>query len=200
MARFLANDPEALDAEADALLKQVIAKFGEIPLPDGSRYKTLADRAGAELLGRDVLAIGKLAPEIEGRDHEGKAFRLSDYRGKVVLLTFSGNWCGPCRGLYPEERRLVDHFRGRPFAVLSVNTDDDVATLRKSISTGEITWRCWWDGRVGPISARWGILSFPSLFLIDADGVIRARPGHQSTTLENDVEALLAPTPAKPSR
>jgi thiol-disulfide isomerase/thioredoxin len=199
MARFLANDPGALDAEADTLLQRVIAEFGEIPLPDGSRYRTLADRASAELLGRHDLAIGKLAPEIEGRDQEGRPFRLSDYRGNVVLLTFSGNWCGPCRGLYPEGRRLVERFRGCPFALLSVNTDDEVSTLRESIASGEISWRCWWDGRVGPIAARWGILAFPSLFLIDGDGVIRAKPGHQPTTLENDVEALLAKILARPS-
>ncbi len=199
MERFLAKDPEALDAEADTLLKRVIADFGEIPLPDGSRYQTIADYAGAELRGRHELAIGKPAPEIEGCDYEGKPFRLSDYRGKIVLLTFSGNWCGPCRRLYLEERRLVERFRDRPFALLGVNTDDEVATLRKSIASGEITWRCWWDGRVGPIADRWGILTFPSLFLIDGDGVIRATPDHQSPTLGNDVEALLVRIPARRS-
>ena len=104
----------------------------------------------------------------------GKPFALSDYRGKVVLLTFSGNWCGPCVGMYPEERALVARLKDMPFVLLSVNTDADVGTLSASIASGEVTWRCWWDRGVdGPITTRWGITAFPTIFVLDRSGVIR---------------------------
>ena len=90
------------------------------------------------------------------------------------MLTFSGNWCGPCVGMYPQERALVAKLKDKPFAMVSVNTDEEVETLKKSIASGEITWRCWWDGGTdGPITTRWGITSFPSIFVLDRRGVIR---------------------------
>jgi peroxiredoxin len=197
--RYLMRDPEALDAEADALLERVIAEFGSVPHGFGTKPSTLAALADAELFEHRDLAVGKAAPEIEGKDHEGVAFRLSDYRGRVVLLTFSGNWCGPCRALYPQERDLVERFKDRPFVLLSINTDEERDTLRASIASGEITWRCWWDGRTGPITRRWGVMQFPSLFLLDRDGVIRAKPLSQSKRLARDVAALLEESGAKPT-
>ena len=99
---------------------------------------------------------------------------MSDYRGKVVVLTFSGNWCGPCVAMYPQERALVAKLKDKPFALVSVNTDATVETLKKSIAAGEITWRCWYDGGLtGPITTRWGVLRFPSIFVLDKAGVIR---------------------------
>jgi len=197
--RYLMRDPEALDAEADALLERVVAEFGSVPHAFGTKRSTLAALADAELFERRVLAIGKMAPEITGKDHEGEDFRLSDYRGRVVLLTFSGNWCGPCRALYPQERDLVERFKDKPFVLLSINTDEERHTLRTSIAKGEITWRCWWDGRTGPITQRWGVMQFPALFLLDRNGVIRAKPLSQSQSLARDVAALLEGAGAKPT-
>jgi peroxiredoxin len=165
-------DPEALDHQALGLLERVIAEFGDVQ--NWFDERPLGVIAQGELFELRNLSVGKVAPDIIGHDHEGKPFRLSDYRGKVVVLTFSGNWCGPCVGMYPQERELVAKLKDRPFALLSVNTDPDIATLKKSIASGEITWRSWWDGgTTGPITTRWGILSFPSIFVIDRAGVIR---------------------------
>jgi len=76
--------------------------------------------------------------------------------------------------MYPQERELAARHAGKPFTLLSVNTDASLDTLRESIAKGEITWRCWWDdGMTGPITTRSGILSFPSIFVLDRAGVIR---------------------------
>jgi peroxiredoxin len=148
-----------------------------------------------ELFARRSLAVGQEVPEVEGADHEGKAFKLSDFRGKVVVLTFSGNWCGPCVAMYPQERALVAKLKDKPFALVSVSTDADVETLRKSIASGEITWRCWWDGgTAGPITTRWGISSFPSIFVLDKAGVIRFKDV-RGDDLEKAVASLLGEVP-----
>ncbi len=133
-------------------------------------YGALAKSLQFEL---NHLVPGRQAPEIEGTDAAGERFRLSDYRGKVVLLTFSADWCGGCVELYPLQRKLVEQFRDQPFVLLSVSRDETVESLRKSIATGKITWRCWWDGMEGPIYRAWNSPGAPSIFLLDHRGIIQ---------------------------
>jgi hypothetical protein len=72
-------------AEAEALLVRATRDHGDVKLPDG---ETVAEKAEPELFGIRHLAVGKVAPDIEGEDQDGVKFKLSDYRGKVVLLDF----------------------------------------------------------------------------------------------------------------
>ncbi len=96
--------------------------------------------------------------------------------------------------MYPLERELVSRLKDRPFAMLSVNTDPERETLRKSIRHAEITWRCWYDGgQNGPITTRWTILSFPTVFVIDAKGIIR-EIGLRGPELGRTVDRLLGET------
>jgi hypothetical protein len=71
--------------EAEALLVRATRDYGDVKLPDG---ETVAEKAGPELFGIRHLSVGKQAPDIEGADQDGVRFKLSDYRGKVVLLDF----------------------------------------------------------------------------------------------------------------
>ncbi len=82
------TDPATLEADAASTFDRVVREFGDVPWRTG----TLGDRAEAELRELRELTVGKEAPEIAGEDLAGVAFRLSDYRGKVVLLDFWGNW------------------------------------------------------------------------------------------------------------
>lgn len=182
-------DLDALDHEAETLLERVVAEFAYVP--DWYDKRPLGAVAEGELFALRNLSVGKVAPEVVWRDHEGKPFALGDYRGKVVVLTFSGNWCGPCVGMYPLERELVTRHASKPFALLSVSTDNRRETLRESISRGDITWRCWWDGGMtGPITTRWGIRSFPSIFVLDKAGMIRFKDV-RGEDLERGVASLL---------
>jgi hypothetical protein len=71
--------------EAEGLLVRVTRDYGDVKLPDG---ETVAEKAEPELFGLRHLSVGKVAPDIEGLDQDGVKFKLSDYRGKVVLLDF----------------------------------------------------------------------------------------------------------------
>lgn len=184
------SDLAALDRESEALLERIIAEFSDVK-DWFTPKRTIGAIAEGELFAIRELSEGKVAPEITGSDHEGKPFALSDYRGKVVVLTFSASWCGPCVGMYPQERELIKRLEGEPFALVSVNADEDVGTLKKSIASGEITWRCWWDGGMdGPITTRWGVSAIPEIFVLDRAGVIR-RKNVRGDELEKAVAALL---------
>ena len=193
--KLLREDPGVLARQGEQLLERAIAEYGELPYDPtflSNVGKTLAEVARTDLRRLRNLAVGQRAPEIEGQDVDGNPFKLSDYRGRVVLLTFSGNWCGPCRAMYPEERALVEQLKGRPFALLSVNTDRDRETLRRSISQGEITWRCWWESGVeGPICSRWLIEGFPQVYLLDHKGVIRSHEFPDKAASNRAIEELL---------
>jgi peroxiredoxin len=191
------KDPEALTKEAEALLERCVIEFATVPGVGYFDGRLIGDVARGKLSDIRNLGIGKAAPDIQGVDVEGRSFKLSDYRGKVVVLTFSGNWCGPCQALYPHLRDLVGRLREKPFVLVSVNTDKERQTLTKSIRDGEITWRCWFDGGTGgPITTAWGVTSFPEIYVIDSKGVIR----HKNASIAElgpAVDVLLRETAAQ---
>lgn len=83
--RLRRQDGAEATAEAEALLARATRDLGDLKLPDG---QTVAEKAGPELFGLRHLSVGNVAPDIEGQDQDGVRFKLSDYRGKVVLLDF----------------------------------------------------------------------------------------------------------------
>ena len=87
LAMILQSQPRT-NPQAEDYLEQIIKKFADVSGYPGR----LGDQAKLELFEIRTLGVGKPAPEIEGQDVEGKAFKLGDYRGKVVLVDFWGDW------------------------------------------------------------------------------------------------------------
>ncbi len=142
----------------------------------------LAALAGVAVAGCAMLAgtggalrVGRPAPPAEGVDGEGRFFRLADYPGRVVVVSFWGSFCGPCRALFPREKALVEKYRDKPFVLLGVNVDADAEEFRKAQAAHGLTWRSWFDGPDGPIARQFGVNCYPTVFVIDHTGVIRFR-------------------------
>jgi len=96
--------------------------------------------------------------------------------------------------MYPHERSLVKKLEGKPFALVGVNSDPDKAELKKAMEKENITWRSFWDVTTsGPISTRWAIEGWPTLYVIDHKGVIRHKhlgnPGDKK--LDEEIEKLV---------
>jgi S1-C subfamily serine protease/peroxiredoxin len=181
-------DPVLLEQETIRLLESCQKEYKDIRLEG----KELAELATPMLYKIRFLSQGKKAPEIASADAEDKQFKLSDYRGKVVLLDFFADWCPHCEAMYPLERRLTKELAGRPFVILGINTDSK-DTLRQILGQKKVTWRCWWDGEGQALTKQWQVDGFPRLYLLDEQGVIRkiyeGRP--QEKALEKDIKDLV---------
>lgn len=122
-------------------------------------------------------AIGMPAPEIVGVDLLNRPMKLSDFRGKVVLLSWWATSCGPCMRMIPHERSLADRLRDKPFAIVGVNCDDDLQLALKVQKTHQISWRSFQEraGEQPSISEQWKNIGLPTLYVIDEKGRIRNR-------------------------
>ena len=120
--------------------------------------------------------------------------KLSDFRGKVVLLNFGCHeTCAPCRAMYPYERSLSNRLASEPFALLGFDVNADAKTLSAAMRAEGNTWRSWCEQGRGSIAGRWVSGGIPLLYLIDHEGVIRAKyvgfPGKD--VLDHAIEILL---------
>jgi thiol-disulfide isomerase/thioredoxin len=141
--------------------------------------------------------VGSLAPDLEGVDFEGKRFKLSDYRGNVVVVSFWRSGCLPCLKLIPHEKALVQRYHEKRFVMLGVNFDANRDDEIKAIAACGVSWRNLQAGGEGnPIQKLWPVEYLPMLYVIDAKGVIRYARG-SGADLEQAIDTLLAETESK---
>ena len=177
-------------------LNQLQSEYGDLDFTGSGlgSSDTFGEVAKYELFELENLNVGDLAPDIIGQDLDGSDFKLSDYRGKVVMLDFWGQWCPPCRRMYPYERELVRRMTGLPFALLGVNSDRDLDVAKASVRDEKLPWRNFWngpEGTAGPIAKLYNVSEWPTVYLIDADGVIRFKCA-LGNDIEKGIELLMA--------
>lgn len=186
MMMSMGETPEraAKKKRAAELLRQIKKDYADTPL---------AQRADDMLFAIEHLAVGAKVPEVVGKDADGKEVWLSQFSGKVVAIVFWATWCKPCMEMLPHERELMEHYAGKPFTILGINVDDTVAELKKAMKKEKITWPTIHDGgaQTSVIARKWRVQSFPTIYVVDHEGVIRYKdvPPFQ---LESVVAELVA--------
>jgi hypothetical protein len=101
--------------------------------------------------------------------------------------------------MYPHERSLVQRLAGKPFALLGINSDPDKQQLKQVMLKEEITWRSWFDGggTSGPIATQWNIHGWPTIYVLDQEGVIRYKEV-RGDAMDKAVDTLLEKLDASP--
>jgi thiol-disulfide isomerase/thioredoxin len=171
------TDPQTVRIEAERLFESVIQSYSNCPVPV-KRESMLGERATAELYELQHLQVGQVAPEINGEDLDGQKLKLSDYRGKIVFLSFWGSWCGPCMAAIPHERKLAESMIGKPFAIVGVDSDKDRLDGKRAVQKKQITWPSFWcgtNGWDGPIPTKWNVKGWPTVYVMDPKGTIRLK-------------------------
>jgi hypothetical protein len=92
--------------------------------------------------------------------------------------------------MVPHERSLVKRMQGRPFALIGVNADGNQEEARKRVEKDGINWRSFWDGRGGRIVKDYRVQYFPTIYVLDGNGVIRYREVRDEA-MDRAVDALL---------
>jgi peroxiredoxin len=122
--------------------------------------------------GAHPAQTGKLAPDFTVSDGT-TTVHLASYRGKVVLLNFWATWCAPCEVEMPVFSAWQRQYGPQGLRVVGISMDDGAAPVRKAVARLKLDYPvAMGDARLGE---RYGALGLPLTYLIDRDGVVRAR-------------------------
>lgn len=129
----------------------------------------------------DSLPVGlkkeERAPSITITTLDGEDVTLEDYRGKKILLNFWATWCPPCRKEMPDMQRLYEENHDDDFIVLAVNmtnTEKKRSDVARFVEQYQLSFPILMDEN-GKVAQQYEILSYPTSFFIDSDGVIRGK-------------------------
>ena len=122
--------------------------------------------------------VGSNVPDLVGSRLDGAPERLSDYRGRVVLLDFWATWCGPCVAALPQKRQLVADLPADRFALLSISVDAELETVTGFMEDEPMPWSNWHVGMRSDITRTLDVGSYPTYILIDEQGEILERTNH----------------------
>ncbi|MBK9166348.1 MAG: TlpA family protein disulfide reductase [Bryobacterales bacterium] len=155
-----------------------------------STSSTTAQAANSKIKAEDQR---KAAPEFALKDADGRTVRLSEYKGKVVLLNFWATWCGPCRLEMPWFVDFERTYKNDGFAVVGVSLDEDGwSAIKPFITEIGVNYRVL-QGDDMAAEQYGGVESLPTTFIIDREGRIAAtHVGLVSKNVfESEIQSLL---------
>lgn len=180
-AAAAAPSSDPLTAAADAL------GFRQTTAADVGVVENLPAETALLAPSKSVLAVGAAAPEFSLSTARGGKVRLSDYKGKTILLEFFATWCPHCQAEVQHLARLYDSLPHDQFAFISVNADgEDPASLYAFENYFHIPWPALLDpgtpagsykqaGGAGPVTRAYGVGLYPTFYIIDAKGRVAWR-------------------------
>jgi thiol-disulfide isomerase/thioredoxin len=169
------NDP-AVDL---VRVKKIYAGFS----PELKKYKpgksiqSKLDKIAKPVSVAPAANVGSVAPDFSGPNPEGKTISLKQSLGKVTLVDFWASWCKPCRAENPNVVALYAKYHAKGLNILSVSLDKEASAWKAAIAKDKLTWNHVSNLKEfeDPIALQYGINAIPSIYILDAKGVIIAK-------------------------
>jgi peroxiredoxin len=123
------------------------------------------------------ISVGHKAPEFTVKSIDGKDVKLSDYKGKYVMLDFWASWCVPCRQENPNVVKQYAAYKEKGFNILGISLDTEKKDWQQAVAKDNLTWTHVSDLQRfdGPTERIYHIEAIPSNFIIDPQGIIVAK-------------------------
>jgi thiol-disulfide isomerase/thioredoxin len=171
------KDPEHADASIASAESAIQKARDQVNSPDARAElaKVLENHAEYAKYARESSdkfkdVLNKPAASWETTDIEGKPAKLADYRGKVVVMDFWYRGCGWCMYAMPQVKQLAADYKDKPVIVLGMNTDREEKDAKFVIDTMGLKYP---TIKAEGIPEKYGVQGFPTLIIIDQDGVVR---------------------------
>ncbi len=121
--------------------------------------------------GRDAALVGKPAPDIELDLLDGKKFRLSDHKGRIVVLDFWASWCGPCLQVMPQIDKVTHEFADQGVELFAINLEETPDKVKTALDRLKLTTTVALDSN-GRVAEKYGATSIPQTVIIDRSGKV----------------------------
>ncbi len=126
---------------------------------------------------KEHISIGKIAPDIALPTPDGGSLKISDLKGKYVILDFWASWCRPCRAENPKVVKLYQKYKDKGLEILGISLDKDAIAWKKAIADDNLTWKHisdlkFWQSEASQL---YKVQSIPATFLLDKEGKIIAK-------------------------
>lgn len=117
--------------------------------------------------------VGKPLP-LAGNSLKGPPIDIKQYRNRIVLVVYWSSWCKPCTEDLPELKELYSKYNDRKFEILGVNLDTDAQAAAAYVAQHKLPWQHVAEpgGLEGPLAKQLGIISLPTMFIVNAEGVV----------------------------
>lgn len=123
-----------------------------------------------------AVKAGETPKDFTAKTIDGKTIKLSDYKGKVVLIDFWATWCGPCMMELPNVKKLYADYKDKGFEIIGVSADETQQDLEDVVESEKLEWPQIFDGddseSNGDIQTLYGIMKYPTMVLVDREGKI----------------------------